>query len=145
MKHHSLLTVPSSKIDPRYNLRWSPDGRTILVVGVGPENQPGAYAVDAQTGEVVASLPWAFWVEWSRDGKTVFYRHNDPNKAPLLVRDLKTGEDKELSRTPMGPIAVSPDGRWLAFSSSDNEARAHTEHHADDRRRTSRTASTETT
>ena len=108
----------ASRIDPRYNLRWSPDGRTILVVGVGPDNQPGGYAIDVQTGEVVASLPRAIWVEWSRDGKSVFYLHNNPNKAPVLVRDLKTGQDKKLSSNPMGPLAVSPDGQWLAFSSS---------------------------
>jgi Tol biopolymer transport system component len=113
----------SSKIDPRYNLRWSPDGRTVLVVGIGPENQPGAYAINVETGDIVASLKRAFWAEWARDGKTVFYLHNNPDKAPLLVRDLKTGQDKELSRDPMGSISVSPDGQWLAFSSRDSEGK----------------------
>ncbi len=107
-----------SRIDPRYNLRWSPDGRTLLVVGVGPENQSGAYAINAQTGDVVASIPWAYWIEWSRDGKSIYYLHNDPNKARVLIRDFQTGQDTVLSNDPMRPMAVSPDGRWLAFSTS---------------------------
>ena len=110
-----------SKVNPRYNLRWSPDAHAILVVGVGPENHPGAYAINVETGDIVASLPLAFCAAWSRDGKAVFYLHNNPDKARLLVRDLKTGQDKELSRDMLSSISVSPDGQWLAFSSFDSE------------------------
>ncbi len=115
-----------SKVDPRYNLRWSPDGRAILVVGGGPENQVGAYVVNAQTGDITASLPWAFWAEWSRDGQAVFYLHNNPDKVPLLVRDLKTGQERDLWRVPVGSISASPDGKWLAFSSADSERKVST-------------------
>ena len=58
--------------------RWSPDGRSFMVVAADRKNRTGLYQVDAQTGKmtlVIKSKPdaWVFLPEWSPDGKTIFY------------------------------------------------------------------------
>ena len=100
-----------------YNLRWSPDGRSILVRGYDTQNRVGVYPINPRTGEVLATVLGAYWAEWSRDGKAIVYAMNDPikNARPLVVRDLETGQEKELYR--------GWDGRWLAFSSFDLEGK----------------------
>jgi len=110
-----------------YNLRWSPDGRSILVRGYHAENGPGVCTLDAQTGEISAMISGAYWAEWSRNGKAILYVTNDPakNARPLMLRDLETGQDSELFRGWAGlGVAVSPDDRWFAFTSYDMEFKA---------------------
>jgi len=56
----------------------------------------------------------------SPDGKSLFYiREYDPEELyQVLVRDLETGEEEELYRTPPfdnSTIALSPDGQRLAL------------------------------
>lgn len=104
--------------------RWAPDGRSILVkatVGDGG----GIYRIDAQTGEVIPLIQregeeYIHSPILSHDGKSLFYiREYDPEELyQVLVRDLETGEEKELYRTPPfdnSTIALSPDGLSLAL------------------------------
>jgi Tol biopolymer transport system component len=108
-----------------YNLRWSPDARSVLVRGYDTQNRVGVYTISLQTGEVMASMPEAYWADWCCDGKAIIYAMNDAkrNLRPLVVRDLETGQDKELLSCNAGlGLAVSRDGRWVAFSALEPDA-----------------------
>jgi len=58
---------------------------------------------------------------WSIDGKTIFYTHGEFNESfDIRVRDLETGRETEIYPPASSPgtpnnLALSPDGRWLAF------------------------------
>ncbi len=104
--------------------RWSSDGRSILVqatVGSGRS----IYRIDAQTGDVVLVIQrkdgeYLQSAQFSHDGKSIFYIKENESKNPyqILVRDLETGKEKELYRTPPfdnNTIALSPDGKRLAL------------------------------
>ncbi len=116
-------------------MRWSPDGRSILLVGwdsVGPDNRQGVYQLDVETGDVtpiVQSVPgsgsgYIGQAVWSPDGKVIFYtRRHRRQSVQIVVRNLETGQESELhgaaGLTTIGPgLAISPDGRYLAFTSS---------------------------
>ncbi len=106
-------------------LRWSPDGRSILVNGVNRGNRGGLYQIDVQTGAVttlVQSSPadgaYPRQAAWSPNGKTIFYSHYT---GPILWRDLESGLEKVIC--PGAAFALSPDGRWLAVHSEDQAAK----------------------
>lgn len=106
-------------------LHWSPDGRSLLASG-NDKGRPGLYRIDAQTGEVAPLAQevsrYAFGV-WSTDGKAIFYVHGSPQDENygIRVRELETGREKDLyrptTRSQLRYLALSPDGRWLAFVS----------------------------
>jgi len=101
-----------------YNLRWSPDSKSMLVRGYDTQDRMGVYTINLQTGDVIAAMPGAYWADWSRDGKAVLCATNARNSRPIVARDLDTGQDKELFSGWAGlSLAVSPDGQWVAFSS----------------------------
>jgi beta-lactamase regulating signal transducer with metallopeptidase domain/Tol biopolymer transport system component len=118
---------------------WSPDGGSLLAFGANPGSAGDhvgvlVYRINAQTGALTAIPESVGLFNYLRnalvvapDGKTLFYalRVNDGKTRPghaLKVRDLETGQDKELYRTPgrgiRGP-ALSLDGRQLAFATRD--------------------------
>ena len=116
----------------RVQLRWSPDGRSLLASANDNKGRPGLYQIDVQTGAVspvVQGTPRFAQGVWSQDGKAIFYAQREftSNSLDYLrVRDLETGRDKEFYR-PASPshlrsLALSPDGRWLALSISRREA-----------------------
>jgi Tol biopolymer transport system component/beta-lactamase regulating signal transducer with metallopeptidase domain len=101
-----------------YQPSWSRDGRALLVVGGGVSR------IDAQTGTANA-IPNTGnrrgEVYWSPDGETIFFRES----GGIKTRDLGTGRDKELHRADgIRTLAVSPDGRQLAFQAKDRETQA---------------------
>jgi len=97
-------------------LRWSPDGRFILVDGFDHRRRGGLYRIDVQTGDVMPILHSRTdqylprQAAWSRDGRSVLYFHVGER---LTWREIATGRETPIqSRT--GNFALSPDGRWLA-------------------------------
>ncbi len=112
-------------------LRWSPDGRSFLVGGSDTNNLGGLYRVDAQTGQVAALVqgefapPRGFEGVWSPDAKAVFYVHEDMRETftSIRFRDLESGQERKLHQSDPhwrhNNLAVSPDGRFLAFGMSD--------------------------
>jgi len=139
----SLDTGEERELSPQLNflgdtrLRWAPDGRSFLISGeeVGgqkSDRRRGLFQIDAQTGEVVPivvspSRTQPAWrqnrwhAEWSLDGTAIFYVRDDGQGCEIRFRDLKTGEER-LIHHPASPVhlsnlALSPDGRWLAFGS----------------------------
>jgi len=107
-------------------LRWSPDGRFLLATGFDHTRRVALMLVDANTGEVrpirQASEAQEYFHEcaWGRDGKTIFYKVRILGRepAPLLVRELKTGRERQLLPS-VYRFAMSPDRGRLAFSTFD--------------------------
>jgi Tol biopolymer transport system component len=99
-------------------LRWSPDGKTLLVSGSDGKGRAGLFLVDAATAAVrplVAEpgVPFrGFEGVWSRDGRTVFYLHGD---RELRAREVESGAERTVYRgAGLRHLAVSPDGKSLA-------------------------------
>jgi Tol biopolymer transport system component len=104
-------------------LHWSPDGRSILY---------GAYwnplrLIDVKTGhitEIKKTDPRILGRVWSPDGKTIYYIgqnvRNEVGDWPrrIVALDLETRQERELytDGNPGKFLAISPDGRHLAFS-----------------------------
>jgi Tol biopolymer transport system component len=102
---------------------WSPDGRSLLVIAMQMTPERGVYRVDAETGATTPLVKaprdqWLLHAVWGRDGRSVFYVQGSPTR--IIRRDLATGRDVDLVSlaNPVGlpGIALSPDGRWLAFT-----------------------------
>ncbi|MDA2924696.1 tetratricopeptide repeat protein [Acidobacteria bacterium AH-259-L09] len=112
-------------------LSWSPDGGAILFIG--GDDREGVYQVRPETGDTtpIVHADRGFRIlgpVWSPDGRKVFYvlfTYSRNENGRILVRDLATGRETELYReeegafenpnTFIGPPAISPDGRLLAF------------------------------
>jgi Tol biopolymer transport system component len=118
-------------------IRWSPDGRSILVPGKDKKIQHNLYLVDAQTAKVTSILPSEMGSEisnpaWFPDGKRLLYTARHPEsgtiKEAIFVRDLATGRETELFRSAPGvkvdDIALSSDGQQVALSLIDKETRS---------------------
>jgi Tol biopolymer transport system component len=102
--------------------RWSPDGRELLVRGRDRKGRnDGLYRIDAETGDttlIVSPFSGQSLPQWAPDGKHVYYRRN----ASIIERDVATGNEKEavrISSDQPGQIAVSPDGRYVAYLATD--------------------------
>lgn len=70
----------------------------------------------------------------SSDKKTIFVRFNksggasSPLQSDIFLKDLETGEEKNLTQEFDGDVfapVLSPDGKWIAFSSFDAELNAN--------------------
>ncbi len=102
------------------NLRWSPDGRSILC---GRSLQ----LIDAQTGDVTPIVPYEQFPPngppsrdsvWSSDGKAIFYlKITEEYPLSIVMHDLETGKEKELWQEGVHGVGlgISPDGRQLVF------------------------------
>ena len=117
-------------------LRWSPDGRSILVKGSN-NRRWGLYELDAQTGAVTpivqttgsgGSRP-----EYSPDGRAIFYWRSEGSAGAgptrIVARDLESGAESDLLRVvPPASIShimvVSPDGQRLAFFMADSDTQS---------------------
>ena len=102
--------------------RWSPDCRSILVLGGNNWDGYGIYKIDVQTGDVTCIVQNGHSGVWSHDGKSIFYLRIDRKAeiSQILVRDLETGKEKEFYLSPGDEyeprnISLSPDGQWLAL------------------------------
>jgi Tol biopolymer transport system component len=107
--------------------QWSPDSDSILVTGADNNLKiaRGLYLIDAETGNVSPVVrneskkeddkyTEPFWQVYSKDGKHIYYIGN----SKLIMRhNLETHAESELYRsTPrIYRLAISPDGRQLAF------------------------------
>jgi len=113
------------------HVHWFPDGKSVLVSAYdSPKRDRVAfYRVDVGTGDhrLVRSSPGpgVAHAELAPDGKTLFFFSPGEPKPSLgvIVRDLETGREREIARTPYLAgtgwvrLAVSPDGKYLAFGS----------------------------
>ena len=115
---------------------WSPDGSRIAFLdaqsvmgpdgaGMGPLASGDIFVVDATGGDPTPLLeqegqdvPY----HWAADGSVVFTGGPDTGSSDLLLAsDSSPGELRTYLDIDgdLGSVAVSPDGRWAAFLSSD--------------------------
>jgi len=114
-------------INPNDGPRWAPDGRSVLVIGKTGQ-EAAIYKVDVASGAsnplvIIPEFQYTLHAVWSADGKSLFYPQGNPTR--ILRRDLDTGKDTELASM-TGPagiphVAASPDGKWLAFTSREDD------------------------
>ena len=125
---------------PLEGLLWTPDGRSILTVGMDPEvaggdqskTPAGLFSIDVETGETTRLFEFPSDEDWTSirviptpDGQGVIYNH----RGRLVRRDLESGREEELYRHPdlssglSGTTGIppgismywSPDGSELLF------------------------------
>ncbi|MCX6559381.1 MAG: tetratricopeptide repeat protein [Candidatus Aminicenantes bacterium] len=118
-----------------WRMHWAADGGAVFAT-MGDATNQGLFKIDIRTGKqtLLARSGWSdslikdFAV--SPDGKSVYYVHFQWIKklTPIIKYDLETGQEKEFYRNPgagildIGGMAVSPDGRYLSFSTADSLA-----------------------
>ncbi len=132
----SLETGEERELSPKlsyiFTPRWSPDGRSILLLARDARNRNGLYLMNVESGTVTpvvqnregAKVGWT-GPTWSPDGKAIFYLRQEPanGKTSLVARELETGQEKEVLVASGGisvhGSAVSPDGQWVVFRAFD--------------------------
>jgi Tol biopolymer transport system component len=109
-----------------FGLRWSPDGRSLLVLGRDLGDRFGIYRIDADTGEATPIVQGCCVRSptWSPEGDVIFVSWQGSGDTVRVVsRDPDTGAERELHRMPPpaypSQLAASPDGQWLAYFWSD--------------------------
>lgn len=120
-----------------YMLSWSSDGeRIVFITQSGP---PGTYTSEIRAVAADGSRPSElllrpeqpvtgfFWPQWSPDGRyLLFVKASGPSGASVWA--MPTSGDKtpvlvaqpQNSQANIVHLSLSPDGRWLAYSSTDS-------------------------
>jgi beta-lactamase regulating signal transducer with metallopeptidase domain/Tol biopolymer transport system component len=129
--------APANKLAGFDCLRWSPDGRSLLVSGLrayGVENTAltrRVYRIDAATGETTILLDvkdgdWVMMAELSPDGKSLYYWQEG-----IVRREIDTGKEKTifplLSEGPWSGWALSPNGEFIAAGFNEGTGKKGTE------------------
>jgi Tol biopolymer transport system component len=109
-------------------IRWTTDGRSLLLTGQDNKGRPGLFRVNAQSGEIFAvgfvdPLKPGEWPDgnWkvSSDGSTFYHRTEQDCDvkctAAFFRRDLSSGTETELIRGyQLGLINLSPNDEFIA-------------------------------
>ena len=119
--------------------QWSPDGRSLLAVGRDPRysgpgrDSQGIYRIDLGSGKTepivrTKQICWwdcVEWATWAGDGRIIFVRWL-PAPQHIVALDATTGREVEIYRPAsaanISRLAVSPDGKQLAFVWRDNSS-----------------------
>ncbi len=119
----------------QFQPHWSPDGRFLVAQGwdreysgPNPEGRRGVFQIDSLTGEVtpivrrLSTADFAEWPVWLSNTKVILTRwvsDGVKRNRSIVTQDLETGAEKELYRAAsparVSHLAVSRDGRWVAF------------------------------
>ena len=105
--------------------QWVEHGAAIMVTGTSRDQQSGFFRIDPQTGHATLfrtsqDVGSSGEGVWSKDGKLHFNRYQEPTRG-IFRLNLETGERRDLYVPPPGVslnqenLALSPDGRLLAF------------------------------
>jgi serine/threonine protein kinase len=106
---------------------WSPDSDEIIFVRIdGPEGTDGIYRKRVEGGpeELLHADPelTVYPLDWTRDGKYIIFKRGsweDADIDDIWALPLDGGDPFPLIQTPAADreAQVSPDGRWLAYTS----------------------------
>jgi Tol biopolymer transport system component len=114
-----------------YALRWTQDGKAVVVSALDPGKGWSLVRVDVQTGQATPVMPRSLGAfprfDLSPDGKTIFYKKTPEapagQQAQLLARDLQSGREIEIIRKPgLMYVSVSPDGQRVVIGAEENGA-----------------------
>ncbi|HUF67108.1 MAG TPA: hypothetical protein VMM79_00555, partial [Longimicrobiales bacterium] len=109
-------------------IRWTPDGRSVLLSAIDGHGRDGIYRIDLTSGELSLVRRFAedetdrsFSI--SRDGRRIYFarvRTVDGalvrGQADIVEHDLETGRERAIQPVrDRGAVVPSPDGAWLAW------------------------------
>lgn len=116
-------------------VRWAPDGKAVMIVGIGAVLCDALFRVDLATGRLerlacftgegtagdarsVLTIEGSpRYLEFSPDGRTIYFARGDPilGDAEIVARDITSGMEREIATVrSLLNLSVSPDGRTLA-------------------------------
>ena len=138
----SMDSGETRELQPRLayfvGLSWAPDGRYFAVYGTDLKGRAGVFRIDARSGDI-APIVYQSHVEnisyegfsWSSDGTRIYYHGQ---RGSIYEVDVASGTERVLVAAPsmdyapidgrLGPISVSPDGRWIASGRSEPSGKA---------------------
>ncbi len=138
-EEREVLPVPADAFNQTFpfpnNIRWFPDGRSLLATDFVAKKGLMFRQVDLETGriKVLLDLKEGSKSVWSpnisQDGKMLFYVEAGTEFYRLMHRDLEDGDESELYRVArdvasIDAISLSTDGRQLAFILSHHDQKA---------------------
>lgn len=108
---------------------WSPDDKKLLVIRYVSINEAYLYEVDVESGEMTAVNPSDENIGYGgglygKDGKYLYYVADENSEFKRLFRMDRNSGNKELLTADIDwdieTVALSNDGRWLAFTANEN-------------------------
>lgn len=113
-------------LQPRAAPRWTPDGRSLVVLAGDGLSATGIFRLDLQSGHMETLVSGRLVdpgepIDLSPDGHFLYYRSQEEHDlSPVRVyrKDLRNERIEEVYKTPVGwvwSIALSPDGTHLAL------------------------------
>jgi Tol biopolymer transport system component len=112
-------------------VRWSADGRSLLVAGQDFKGRTGIFRIDAQSGQISAILTEdrqriSAPVE-SPNGRDLFYHRYIGGESAVVKRDLASGSEVQLIKAAaLGVIHLSPDGRYILVTAREPKTKSNT-------------------
>jgi Tol biopolymer transport system component len=110
---------------------WSPDGKSVAFTASreGGDRLYRKSLTGSGAEELIATTGGAFPTDWSADGRLILFHSSSPAEGQrtgwdLWFVSLADRQPKPLVRTLFHEIqgALSPDGRWIAYSSDESGA-----------------------
>jgi Tol biopolymer transport system component len=124
-KLDKMLTPRLAHIE---KLQWSHDGDSLLASGSDRQNRRGLYRVDATTGDVTPIVQHRSTTYrglegvWLAGGQSVIYAYPSEGGDELREQNPVPSNETTIYRVEPGArvlhLALSPGGRWLAFTVS---------------------------